>query len=74
MNGVVERRIAVTARTTYAMLTGLKLNDKFRMRLRAEAKTTANKLKNVHVTTTNGKCPAEICVGVKPKLSPEYWV
>jgi hypothetical protein len=50
MNGVVERRIAVTARTTYAMLTGAKLNDKFRMRLRAEAKTTANKLKNVHVT------------------------
>jgi transposase InsO family protein len=53
MNGVVERRIVVTARTTYAMLTGSKLNEKLRMRLRAEAKTTANKLKNLHVTTTN---------------------
>jgi hypothetical protein len=75
MNGVVERHIAVTARTTtYAMLTGAKLNEKFRTRLRAEAKTTANKLKNLHVTTTNGKCPAGVFFGVKPKLSPEYWV
>jgi transposase InsO family protein len=74
MNGVLERRIAVTARTTYAMLTGAKLNERYRMRLRTEAKTTANKLKNLHVTTTNGKCPAELFFGVKPKLSPECWI
>jgi hypothetical protein len=34
----------------------------------------ANKLKNLHVTTMNAKCPAELFVGVKPKLSPEFWI
>jgi hypothetical protein len=44
------------------------------MCLRADAKTTVNKLKNLHVTTMNGKCPAELFFGVKPRLSPEYWI
>jgi hypothetical protein len=40
MNGVVERRIAFTARTTYVMLTGAKQNDCYHTRLRAEAKSS----------------------------------
>jgi hypothetical protein len=56
MNGVVERRIASTNHSTFTMLHGSKLKEQFRLRLRAEAKTTANKLKNLYVTARIWAC------------------
>jgi hypothetical protein len=48
-NGVAERRIASTNRYTYTMLHGGRFNERFRLRLRAEAKTTSNKLRNIYI-------------------------
>jgi hypothetical protein len=45
--------IASTNCSTYTLLDGDKFNEKFRLRLRAEAKTTANKLRNMYVTATD---------------------
>jgi hypothetical protein len=50
MKGVVERHIVSTNQATYRMLHASKLKEQVRMRLRAEAKTTANKLKNLYIT------------------------
>jgi hypothetical protein len=73
MNGVVERRITSTNRSTYTLLHDSKFNEKFHLRLRAEAKTMANKLRNLHVTETDKKSAYHNFHAEFPKLTPNYW-
>jgi hypothetical protein len=74
MNGVVERRIASTGRSTYTMLTGARLKEGPRARLRAEAKTTANTLRNMYVMKKDNLLPYEKFHNEKPKLQSQHWV
>jgi hypothetical protein len=73
MNGVVERRIVITNHSTFTMLHGSKLKEQFRLHLRAEAKTTANKLKNLYVTVKDEPFTYVAFWEHKPKLTPNYW-
>jgi hypothetical protein len=73
MNGVVERRIASTNRSTFTMLKGGKFNEKFSLRLRAEAKTTSNKFSNLYVTAPEKPSAYTSFHNKQSKLSPEHW-
>jgi hypothetical protein len=54
------------------MLHASKFKEQFRMQLQAEAKTTANKLKNLYITE-KGKSPAyESVFGKETKLTPNH--
>jgi transposase InsO family protein len=74
MNGVVERRIASTGWSTYTMLTGARLKEGPRARLRAEAKTTVNTLRNMYVKKKDNMSPYEKFHNEKPRLQPQHWV
>jgi hypothetical protein len=73
MNGVVERQIASTNRSTFTMLKGGKFNEKFSLRLRAEAKTTSNKLRNLYVTAPEKPSAYISFHNKQSKLLSEHW-
>jgi hypothetical protein len=56
------------------MLTGARLKEGSRARLRAEAKTTANTLRNMYVTKKDDMSPYKKFHNEKPKLQPQHWV
>jgi hypothetical protein len=56
------------------MLTGARLKEGPRAKLRAEAKTTANTLRNMYVTKKAVLSPYKTFHKEKPKLQPQHWV
>ena len=73
-NGVIEKRIADDQRSCMAMLTSARLTNKYKRYLRAEAKTTATKMRNIWITKDKDKCPFETFYQKDSPLKPEHLV
>jgi hypothetical protein len=55
------------------MLHGGQFNERFRLPLRAKAKTTSNKLRNIYVTTKDQPSAFTNFHQIQTKLLPEHW-
>ena len=73
-HGAGKKRIADDGRSVLAMLASARLNDAVKNKLRAEAKSTATKMKNLWITKRGDLSAYEQFYGKPSILQPHHWI
>jgi hypothetical protein len=74
MNGLVEQSIAVDTGVTRTILFASNMSDFNQIKLRAKAKATVVKMRNLHVTNPDARSPFEVFEKKQSKLTPDKWI